>query len=232
MRTTTWATGRMAGRFLLSGNRLLQWQPMKTQMVFIHGGMAFRNEDDFMTYLKTVPIDDPLAESPKRWKNTLRDALGSDFEVFLPSMPNKQNAKYSEWKIWFERYIGFLRDGVVLAGHSQGGYFLAKYLSENVLPIKVRALYLIAAPMGPDGLGGEDGGDFAPDAALLKDISKNIEDIYVFHSKDDPVVPFAHAEGYREAIPDIHMVTFERKGHFLSEEFPELIQSIRDICEN
>lgn len=66
-------------------------------------------------------------------------------------MPNGNNAQYIEWKIWFERLLPFLNDGVILIGHSLGGIFLAKYLSENNFSIKVRAAILIAAPF--DALG-------------------------------------------------------------------------------
>ena len=82
-----------------------------------------------------------------------------------------------------------------------------------------------------EGLEGEDGGDFAFDTAMLNHISETIKDIFIFHSKDDPVVPFDHAKRYHMALPRAHMVTFEDKGHFLMAEFPELIESIREISE-
>ena len=81
---------------------------MKKQIVFIHGGEAFSRYGAFIDYLKTLPVDNPLEEHPKRWRHTLREFLGEEYEVFLPSMPNSKNAKYAEWKIWFERHFTFL----------------------------------------------------------------------------------------------------------------------------
>lgn len=200
---------------------------MKKQIIFIHGGTAFSNYEDFLMDLKTELIDDPLSEEvKKKWKMSLKEELGGEYEIYYPSMPNKQNAKYNEWKIWFERYFEFLHDNVILIGHSQGGYFLSKYLVENTMPMKVRALYLVAAPFEPDDFNGEDGGDFDFDTSKLNEIAEKVEKIFIYHSKDDPMVPFAHAEKYKKALPEAELVTFEDCEHFSMEEFPELIKSI------
>jgi predicted alpha/beta hydrolase family esterase len=202
---------------------------MKKQILIIHGGTAFTRYEDFLEYLKNKSIDEPLADQPKGWKPWLREAFGEVAEVYLPSMPNKQNAKYAEWKLWFERHLEFLRDGAILIGHSQGGIFLAKYFTENNLPISIRALYLIAAPIGPDDFGVEDGGDFVFEKSRSPVFSEKIKDIYIFHSRDDPVVPYAHALQYKEALPAAQIVTFEDKGHFIIEEFPELVAHIKAL---
>lgn len=202
----------------------------KKQVMVIHGGSVFTRYEDFLRYLKTVPLrNNPLEDAPRRWKDTVRDELGGGFDVFLPSMPNKQNAKYEEWKIWFERHFEFLRDGVMLVGHSQGGCFLAKYLSENVLPVTTKALFLVAAPSGPDDIGEEDGGDFNVDVEKLSHLGERVGKLFILHSKDDRVVPYAHATRYQQAIPSATLMSFEDRGHFLTETFPELIESIRTV---
>jgi hypothetical protein len=201
---------------------------MKKQVVFIHGGEAFSKYENFIEHLKTTYIDDPFQKEPrKRWQSRLFKDLGEEYEVIAPGMPNKQNAKYEEWKLWFERYLPFMRDGVTLIGHSQGGYFLAKYLVENVPPVRIGAMYLLAAPFKPDDFGGEDGGDFAFDTEKLGNMAQCVDHIYIFHSKDDDVVPFRHAELYAEALPDAKCVIFDNKGHFLAEIFSELIEHIK-----
>jgi len=135
---------------------------MKKQLVYIHGGEAFSNYEAFLEQLRRKPVRDlPGNERLAIWTETLRPALEPEYEVFMPSMPNKQNARYLEWKIWFERYFEHLRDGVTLLGWSQGGYFLAKYLTEENPPFKIAHLILVAAPAGPDEFGGEEGGEVA-----------------------------------------------------------------------
>ena len=63
-----------------------------------------------------------------------------------PQMPNKQNADYQAWKIEFEKILPDLDKDSILIGHSLGGIFLAKYLSENKLAQKLDSLHLVAAP--------------------------------------------------------------------------------------
>lgn len=203
---------------------------MKTQVVCIHGGCAFSDYARFLKTLQKTWTVDPYEQKQKRWRETLPQALGEEYEVFLPQMPNKQNAKYEEWKIWFEKYVSFLHDDVFLIGHSLGGYFLVKYLLENQLPVSVRGLFLIAAParrFTDDS--GEDGGDFHFDANKLPQLANKARKIAVFHSTDDPVVPYEHALVYTEVLPDATLHHFEDRGHFLQGEFPELVEEVRRL---
>jgi uncharacterized protein len=203
---------------------------MKKQVFYIHGGMSFSQYDDFLTYLKTEPIRNlPGTEQGKRWSGSLVAELGDKYEVFAPGMPNKQNAKYLEWKIWFERHFEYLRDDLMLIGWSQGGYFLTKYLIENPAPVKIKKLFLVAAPFKPDNFGGEDGGDFAFDTSRVGELAKKAQKIYIFHSEDDFVVPYEHALKYKEALPEAELISFSDKNHFLLPEFPELVEEIKSL---
>lgn len=200
---------------------------MKQQVFYIHGASSYSNYEAFLEDLKSEPVRDlPNAEPFKKWSSTLTEAL-SECEVFQPSMPNSKNAKYQEWKIWFERYLPYLRDDVILVGWSQGAYFFVKYLIENTLPVRVKALLLVAAPFEPADFGGEDGGDFSFDTSQVGVLSEKAEKIYIFHSKDDFVVPYEHALKFKAALPTAELVTFEDKNHFLIPEFPELISKIK-----
>ncbi len=204
----------------------------KQQVFYIHGGSSYSKYENFLEDLRTMPLRDlPGDPEPmKKWTKTLREDLGENFEVFMPMMPNKQNAKYEEWKIWFERHFEYLHDDVILLGWSQGGYFLAKYLIENETPFKIKALLLGAAPFAPDDFGGEDGGDFAFDTTKVGELSKRTDKIFIMHSKDDFVVPFSHGERYAAALTEAEFVVFEDKNHFLIEEFPELIEKIKKLA--
>lgn len=175
--------------------------------------------------IRDLPGSEPL----KKWSGTFREDLGDAYEVFMPAMPNSQNAKYEEWKIWFERYFEYLHDGVILVGWSQGGYFLAKYLIENEPPVTIKALFLLAAPFEKTDFGGEDGGDFAFDTERVGELAKKVGKIEIFHSKDDFLVPYEHALKYKAALPEAESVTFTDRNHFLIEQFPELAQHINNL---
>jgi predicted alpha/beta hydrolase family esterase len=200
------------------------------QVFYIHGGNAYSNYADYLNELKTMIIPTLLGEvSFKKWSETLRDGLGEEYEVFMPSMPNSKNAKYQEWKIWFERHFEFLHNDIILVGWSQGGYFLSKYLIEEKLPFTVKALILVAAVFEPADFGGEDGGDFAFDTTRTGELENVARNIVIMHSTDDFVVPYEHALKYKEALPHAELVTFEDKNHFLISEFPELIAKIKSF---
>lgn len=203
----------------------------KQQVFYIQGADAFSDYSKFLEYLKVIPVTDlPDSEHSKRWSKTLREDLGDDFEVFMPLMPNKLNAKYVEWKIWFERHFEYLKDDITLVGWSLGGYFFSRYLIENDLPFTVKKLILIAAPFenNTSAEDGEDGGDFAFDTTKVSLIQDKVKKIEIFHSKDDFVVPYNHALKYKVALPEAGLVVFEDKNHFLIDTFPELLSSIRN----
>jgi predicted alpha/beta hydrolase family esterase len=202
----------------------------KQQVVFIHGGSAYSNYEDFLTFLRNKPLRDlPWIEPLKKWTSTLRDDLGESYEVFMPSMPNSQNAKYGEWKCWFERYFEYLHDDVILVGWSLGGYFLVKYLLEEEIPFQIKSLFLLSAPFENDDFVGEDGGDFSFDNSKMDPLEKKAPKIYLFHSMDDTIVPFSHAEKYQKAISKAELISFTDRNHFLVEQFPELLEKIRGL---
>jgi predicted alpha/beta hydrolase family esterase len=149
----------------------------------------------------------------------------------MPGMPNKQNASYEEWSIWFERYLGFIREEVVLVGWSLGGMFLAKYVAEHRLPVKIRAMFLLAAPGGEytDTSGtGEDCLDFLPPQDLSL-VLEQVSHLEIWHSADDFVVPVTETAWYQNRLNDAKIRLFEDKNHFLNPELPELIDILQEL---
>ena len=77
----------------------------KTQILYIHGGMTFKNKGDYLSYLKNRDIK---LEKKVAWNGTYLDKkLGNSFQIIRPRMPLGDNAKYVEWAIHFKRYISF-----------------------------------------------------------------------------------------------------------------------------
>jgi predicted alpha/beta hydrolase family esterase len=192
----------------------------KQQILVIHGGEVFNSYDEYLSFLKNYKIDLEKIKSGG-WKDYLQDELGENYEVIYPQMPSKHNAKYIEWKLWFENFFPFLKDDLILVGSSLGGMFLAKYLSENIFPIKIRAIFFLAAPF-------DDLGDFNLPESLEK-LNNQAEKIFLFHSKDDPVVPFVDQEKYATRLAKSKKVIFENKGHFNLKTFPEFIEKIKSL---
>lgn len=194
----------------------------KHQVVVIHGGNSFKTQREVLAFLKKRHLDIERYLKPRSdWKGGLRKTLGGRYEVIQPDMPNKQNARYAEWKIWFERFSPYLSREVVLVGHSLGGLFLAKYLSENKFPKKILATMLVAP--APSWVG---------DFTLKKNVSllkKQGGKIFLYHSSDDPLVTERYFKPYRKLLPDAAVRAFHNRGHFNRETFPELVKDIRNV---
>ena len=195
----------------------------------MHGGDVFADEEAFLRYLRTTELRDPFwsPDALARWRETLARRFADRCDIIMPTMPNKYNARYEEWMIWFERHIPLLSDGAVLVGHSLGGIFLAKYLAENDFPVRIALLALVSAPYDTDSPG-QILGDFAlPDD--LSTIADRTDRILLYHSKDDPVVPFEEMGKYTRAIPGSVAIPLDGRGHILDEDFPELSAVIESI---
>ncbi len=207
---------------------------MKQQIIYVHGGDSFSRQEDFLTFLRTTPLRDSMVSKnkPQRWTESMVDELGDDFEVYMPSMPNKHNARYEEWVIWFERHLELVADGVCLVGWSLGGMFLVKYLSENPLRKQVSAAFILAAPGGNfsvvDGIDA-DCADFRPHSEKVNILPQNVSRLEFWHSQDDFVVSITELAWYREHVPGAIFRVFNDKNHFLLPKLPELIAALKNL---
>jgi len=199
---------------------------MKKQVLVIHGADTFKSYEDYIESLKKEEID-ASDLGKKGWKENLQADLGADFQVIAPRMPNKNYAHYNEWKIWFDKYLPVVADGIILVGHSMGAIFLAKYLSENSFPKKIAASFLVAGPYD-DEVSESTIGDFAFSTSL-ENFEKQGGKITFYQSKDDELVPVADFEKYKENVKGANFVLFEDRGHFFQEHFPELVEEIKKL---
>lgn len=207
---------------------------MKQQVFYIHGGNAYSKYESYLEHLRTKEMwhmpKEGESEVSKKWMDTFVEDLGDEYQVIGPQMPNKQNARFVEWSIWFERHFEYVNDGVILIGHSLGAMFLAKYLSKNDLPFRPKAIFLMSGryqiPNSKKELF-EDSWGFMVEPQKVKLLLNKTENLLIYHSKDDFVVPYEHGLALSQAIPEAEFVSFEVKNHFLTEEFPELLNKIK-----
>lgn len=198
----------------------------KKSVVVIHGGDTYDTYDEYLEALRAFPVDERTLTPHRDWKDTLAEQLGDDYTVLRPAMPNKWNAKYQEWKIWFEKLLPFFPEQAIYIGHSLGGLFLAKYFSENMYIKRIVGLFLIAAPYDMAGI--ESVADFKL-AESLDILTKQTPLIYLYHSRDDEVVPIGEVEKYQKQLPNANVHFFDTDGHF-REELPELITDLKAIA--
>jgi len=200
----------------------------KQQIIHIGGGEAFNSYEQYIRYLQTAPLWHMQSDYIPSWSKRYEEYLDENYYTCLKiPMPSDGNAKYIEWKIWFERHFEFFNSELILVGHSLGGIFLAKYFSENHFPFTIKQLHFVAPVFDH-----EDDVEQLADFKLLnfpgKLLHQTVGEIHIYHSQDDAVVPVGESEKYHQLLPGSQLHIFKDRGHFLDETFPELFHCIQE----
>lgn len=185
--------------------------------------MTFDTYEEYWKYLESCELTVEKI-TKKDWKDHLSEQL-PQFVALYPKMPNSKNARYPEWKLWFEKMFHLLSDEVVLVGHSLGGIFLAKYLAENPFPKKINQLHLVAAPYDTEVIK-DSLADFTL-TGTVEVVAEKAHKIFLYQSKEDTAVAYEDVLKYKRDLPSAELIVFEGRGHFTQEEFPELVKNIR-----
>lgn len=140
-----------------------------------------------------------------------------------PEFPTPHAPKYEQWCEMLERNP--INENTILVGHSQGGGFLVRYLSEN--NVKVGAVVLVAPWLDVENEYEPEFFDFAIDRNLSQKTGK----LVVFASDNDaPEIPSSIAK-LRELIENLSVREFHDYGHFTlksmgTDAFPELFAEV------
>ena len=202
---------------------------MKQQIILIWWGEAVENIfskkflKERLEYYQNSYEYNPY-EQKKKLKHTLQETLWEDYEVLKFDTPSQDSAVYLEWKVVFEKMIPFMHNGVILIGHSLWGSFLAKYLNENTFPLEISKILLVAPAFWDCER--EVLWNFNFDAKLLN-FRELSDKITMYYSLDDEIVPISDFENFKEVLWEIKMREFDNRGHFLQEEFPEIVEDIK-----
>jgi uncharacterized protein len=181
---------------------------MKKQVLFVHSGGAQgwkQGSSYLLNYLKTM--------------------LGGDYHVVSPQMPEPEHPEYHLWEKELDRDFAMLHHDAILVGHSLGGSVLLKYLSEHPLELPISGLFIVAAPYW--GLSHWEVDEYR----LTTDFHKNlppINNLVLYHSRNDEVVPFSHLGMYASKLP--WATVRETHGyHLFQHGLPELIADIKAL---
>ena len=180
----------------------------KRDVLFVHGGGEGAHE-----------ADEKLAAS-------LRGALGGGYDVRSPKMPDEGSPEVGAWKGKISGELTTMDGVVILVGHSVGAHILLKYLSEEEVEKPLAGLFLVAAPYA--GTGGWE----LEEDALPEDFAPKLPEglpVFLYHGRDDEVVPFAHLALYKAKLPGAAFREFEGCGHQFGEDLSEVA---KDILEN
>jgi predicted alpha/beta hydrolase family esterase len=169
----------------------------------------------------------PTASNSHWFPWITKQLMINDIHTVSLEMPNGFYPKYGVWSKELGRFdIG---SETVLVGHSCGGGFLVRWLSENPNQ-KVGKVVLVAPWIGirfNDEPFDETFFDFEP----VSSIAKQTEGIFIFNSIDDMPEVLESVKLLRNKVDNAQYREFKDKGHFTlsslgTEEFPELLEEI------
>ncbi len=161
-----------------------------------------------------------------------KQLLINDIPAATPTIPHSYMPDYSVWKREFERFD--ITPETILVGHSCGGGFLVRWLSEN-REQKVGKVVLVAPWLDPNKKKGADNDffDFTMDTELVN----RTGGVTIFNSDDDMEAVHTSVKQIMETISNMKLVEFQGKGHFClsdlgGEAFPELLAEVLINHEN
>lgn len=149
-----------------------------------------------------------------------------DIHTVVLEMPNGYYPEYDIWKRELERFdIG---PETILVGHSCGGGFLVRWLSET--DKRVGKVVLVAPWLGY-GTDGEPFDESFFDFQIDPNIGTKTEGLTTIASTNDGEGVRRSVAELREKLTEMKYIELENKGHFTlrslgTEEFPELLEEI------
>lgn len=177
-------------------------------------------------YVRLSEANDPTYPTPSNnhWFPWLsKKLMMQDIHTVSVEMPKADLPTYVEWKKEFERYdVGA---ETILVGHSCGGGFLVRWLSENT-EVSVDTLVLVAPSSGlnwPD----KTFFDFEIDEGLKNRIKKTV----ILVAEDDKEAILEAVKIYEEKLGNAKTIRLQKGGHLTlndmkTDEFPELLEAI------
>jgi predicted alpha/beta hydrolase family esterase len=183
---------------------------MKTAVI-IHG---YTNKSEY------VDISRPAASNDHWIPWIQRQLLLNGIETQTPEMPGLYEPNYEQWKKMLEKFDP--DENTILIGHSLGGGFLVRWLSES--DRKVGKVVLVAPWLDPEQTIDPNFFTFKIDTDLLK----KAMGVVIMYSTDDYPDVLKSVEILKSEIKDAQFQEFNNKGHFVlnslkTEKFPELL---------
>lgn len=151
-----------------------------------------------------------------------RQLILKDIHAVAIEPPFPFRPRYDEWRQEFERFD--ITPDTILVGHSCGGGFLARWLSENK-DKKVGKVTLIAPWTNPLDYEVSDTADFF-DFDIDPDFPSRTAGTTIFISSDDEPSVVKTVDMLKEQVHGIEYREYTDRGHFIDKELPELLEEI------
>jgi predicted alpha/beta hydrolase family esterase len=181
---------------------------LKRDVLFVHG------------------VGEGAHEADEKLAASLRDALGSGYEVRSPRMPDEGSPEVGAWKEKIAGELATMEGEAILVGHSVGAHLLLRYLSEEEVKKPLAGLFLVAVPYV--GTGGWE----IEEDALREDFASELSEglpVFLYHSHDDEEVPFGHLALYEAKLPRATVREVDGRGHQFGDDLSEVAWDIEAL---
>jgi len=153
-----------------------------------------------------------------------KQLLIKDIPAVTIEMPSSYLPDYSLWQTEFERFD--ITPETILVGHSCGGGFLVRWLSEHP-EIQVGKVVLVAPWLDPNNEKENDFFDFVIDS----DFPIRTKGVVIFNSEDDASDVQTSVKEIMGETDEVILREFREYGHFClgdlgTDAFPELLEEI------
>lgn len=166
-----------------------------------------------------------VAQSNLHWFPWLQQQLiTNNIFAYTPDIPLSYEPLWERWVKEIERYE--ITEDTLLVGHSCGGGFWVRYLSEHP-DLKVGKVVLVAPWIDVEQEDPNKMFDFKLDPNFVKRTKGTV----IFHSTNDAGEIINSGAKLREEVKSIGYKEFENYGHFTyksmkTHEFPELLEEL------
>lgn len=168
-------------------------------------------------------------EEEKKLTESLKKALGTDYEVRYPAMVDEENAPYEQWKQQIKKELAAMQEPIMLVGHSVGTSVIIKSMSDTEVKQRIAGIFLIAAPFWGGGGWRYEGYE---ELALPKGFAANLPrgvSIFLYHCRNDEVVPFDHLALYAQILPQAAVRELDVGGHQINNDLSEVARDIKTL---
>lgn len=157
---------------------------------------------------------------------SLSRALGPDYEVRYPRMPDEADPDFAAWSGVLRDELARLEDGAIVVGHSVGGTILIDTLAGQPPGLALGAIFLLAAPfVGEGGWPSEEG---RSQEGIGEKLPAGVP-IFLYHGLADTEVPPMHAGLYARAIPHAQLCRLPGRDHQLNDDLREIAAAIKAL---
>lgn len=168
-------------------------------------------------------------EVDKQLATSLSHALGPHYEVHYPALPHEEDATYEEWRHHLEQELALIQEPPVLVGHSVGASILIKWMSEREGEKPIAGMFLLACPFwGGNGWRYSGYEKLMLLAGQTTTLAKGRK-IFLYHCRDDAVVPFGHLALYAQILPEARVCERDEGGHQFKNDLSFVAEDIKSL---